>query len=52
MGRKEPVTLPAARPYVPMVHLPAIEQTMENYDIISRRDFDKKLDIPMAESRT
>jgi len=39
------VTLPTGRSYVPMVHLRAIEQTMENYNIISRPEFEKKLDI-------
>jgi predicted RNA binding protein YcfA (HicA-like mRNA interferase family) len=46
------VTLPTSRSYVPTVHLRAIEQTMENYDIISRRDFEKKLDMPVARSGT
>ena len=45
------VTLPTSRLYVPTVHLRAIEQTMENYEIISRRDFEKKLDVPMAQAR-
>jgi predicted RNA binding protein YcfA (HicA-like mRNA interferase family) len=42
------VTLPTGRPRVPTVHLRAIEQTMENYDIISRHEFEKKLDAPIS----
>jgi len=38
------VTVPTDRPYVPMVHFRTIERTMENYDIISRLKFEKKLD--------
>jgi predicted RNA binding protein YcfA (HicA-like mRNA interferase family) len=40
------VTLPTRRSRVPAVHLRAIAQTAENYDIISRHEFEKKLDAP------
>jgi len=39
------VTVPTDRPYVPMVHFRTIERTMENYDIISRLEIEKKLDV-------
>jgi predicted RNA binding protein YcfA (HicA-like mRNA interferase family) len=39
------VTVPTDRPYVPMVHFRTIERTMENYDIISRLELEKKLDV-------
>jgi predicted RNA binding protein YcfA (HicA-like mRNA interferase family) len=43
--KKGAVTVPTDRSYVPMVHFRAIERTMENYDIISRLEFGKKLDV-------
>jgi predicted RNA binding protein YcfA (HicA-like mRNA interferase family) len=44
-NKQASVTIPTGRPYVPMVHLRAIQETMSNYDIISRTDFEKRLNI-------
>ncbi len=42
---KASVTLPTGRKYVPVVHLQAIQETLFNYGIVSRGDFEKRLDI-------
>ena len=44
-GKGASVTLPTNRKYVPMVHLRAIQETMVNYNILSRGEFEQRLGI-------
>jgi predicted RNA binding protein YcfA (HicA-like mRNA interferase family) len=39
------VTIPTARSFVPVVHLQAIERSLESYGVISRDEFEDRLDI-------
>jgi predicted RNA binding protein YcfA (HicA-like mRNA interferase family) len=41
------VTIPTARSFVPIVHLQAIERSLESYGVISRDEFEDRLDIRM-----
>jgi len=42
------VTVPTARQFVPLIHLRAIEKSLEGFDIISSAKFEKKLGMQMG----
>jgi predicted RNA binding protein YcfA (HicA-like mRNA interferase family) len=41
------VTVPTSRQFVPLVHLRAIEKSLEGFNIISPAKFEKKLGVQM-----
>jgi predicted RNA binding protein YcfA (HicA-like mRNA interferase family) len=41
------VTVPTSRQFVPLVHLRAIEKSLEGFNIISSAKFEKKLGVHM-----
>jgi predicted RNA binding protein YcfA (HicA-like mRNA interferase family) len=49
-SKKASVTLPTRLRNVPTVHLRAIEQTLENYNIMSRDEFEEQLEVPESDS--
>ena len=47
-GKGVLVTVPTSRQFVPLVHLLAIEKSLEGFDIISSAKFEKKLGVQMG----